>query len=83
MKPNQIERQMIPFFADGLVIVWIIKFISSAFAQIDHKNIKTKEWRKKHIRIQPPNNDWAISENNASLPIQIIVIKNVLCHLVG
>lgn len=27
--------------ADGLVIVWIIKFISSVFAQIDHKNIKT------------------------------------------
>lgn len=43
MKSNQIEHQTILFFADGLAIVWIINFISSVFAQIDHKNIKTNE----------------------------------------
>lgn len=34
------------FPADGLVIVWIIKFISSVFAQIDHKSIKSKKKKK-------------------------------------
>lgn len=50
--------------ADGLVIVWIIKFISSVFAQIDHKNIKTKKKKKIFKR----NHQTTIGPSSKTMP---------------
>lgn len=54
--------------ADGLIIVWIIKFISSVFAQIDHKKKIEKQREKIHT-----NNDWPIIESKAMSPHKLLL----------